>query len=590
MLKRFFIAMLGSLAAIWISFMLFMILGMVMVIGSIASALTGSTTVKSVSDNTVMVIDLDTQITERNDTKNDIYAILNRQTPPMALNDLIAAIKAAKDDDKIEGIYLKCEGSTAGSATRYEILRALEDFKSSGKWIAAYADSYTQGDYYIASCADHLIVNPVGAVDLHGIGSMVPFFKGLLDKVGVEMQIIKVGTYKSAVEPYILTSMSEPSREQTSVYINAIWDNVAGSICKNRGITREQLLTITDSVAMTLSAKELKDLKIVTDIKYRHEVKDLLKKLLSVDDDDDINSISWSDYLSVADIANRKENKHKIAVYYAFGDIVDSGNEGIVSSRMVPDILDLAEQDDIEGMVLRVNSPGGSAFASEQIWEALQTFKGKGKKLYVSMGDYAASGGYYISCGADRIFAEPVTLTGSIGIFGMMPCVKELVTDKLGVTFSTVTTNSNAIFPTILEPMTPLQRRRMQVEINRGYDLFTSRCAEGRHMTQDSIKVIGEGRVWDGMTALKIGLVDEIGGTADAVKALAKDLDLFKYQVVEYPNADKSFWEMISNADRYMKANAMKEELGPVYPVYRQVKQLSEMSPVQARMETVIID
>ena len=229
MLKRFFIAMLGSLAAIWISFMLFMILGMVMVIGSIASALTGSTTVKSVSDNTVMVIDLDTQITERNDTKNDIYAILNRQTPPMALNDLIAAIKAAKDDDKIEGIYLKCEGSTAGSATRYEILRALEDFKSSGKWIAAYADSYTQGDYYIASCADHLIVNPVGAVDLHGIGSMVPFFKGLLDKVGVEMQIIKVGTYKSAVEPYILTSMSEPSREQTSVYINAIWDNVAGS-------------------------------------------------------------------------------------------------------------------------------------------------------------------------------------------------------------------------------------------------------------------------------------------------------------------------------------------------------------------------
>ena len=332
------------------------------------------------------------------------------------------------------------------------------------------------------------------------------------------------------------------------------------------------------------------DLKVVDALKYTDEVKEELMGLTGAKKDEDLRLINYADYNSEAKAPHEKDEDNKIAVYYACGDITDNGTVGITAEKMVPEILELAEDDDINALVLRVNSPGGSAFASEQIWHALEVFKSKGKILYVSMGDYAASGGYYISCGADKIYAEPMTLTGSIGIFGMIPCAKGLITDKLGVNFGTVSTNANGGFPSLVEPLTPFQARKIQGSVNRGYELFTSRCAEGRHISQDSIKAIAEGRVWDGATAKKLGLVDELGGLQDAVDALARKLNYKKYQIVTYPEVEKSFWDVIAEMPIKMKANALREELGAYYPVYMELKRLETLEPVQARMIPLAIN
>lgn len=301
--------------------------------------------------------------------------------------------------------------------------------------------------------------------------------------------------------------------------------------------------------------------------------------------------LSVGEYIAAgAEVPNTKSQRKKIAVYYACGDIVDSGVEGIVSSKVVPDILDIADDDDIDAMVLRVNSGGGSAYASEQIWHALEVFKSKGKTLYVSMGDVAASGGYYISCGAEKIYAEPMTITGSIGIFGMIPCVKGLLTDKIGVNFDFVQTNDNTTAPNLFEPMTPFQRARMQKMVDRGYDLFTRRCADGRHMSQDSIKAIAEGRVWDGMTAKKIGLVDNLGSLNDAIADLAKAKGYTKYEIVNYTKKENNFWDMVANMQGQMKAAALKEQLGDYYPIVKHLQSIKDMDEVQARMPETVIE
>ncbi len=587
-LKNFFISLLGALAAFWISIMLVFIMGVIFLAGSIVSAISGIDSNVGLSEKNVMIIPLDGAI-EESRTTVEFAALLNNQDRPRALDDILRAIAAAKEDDKIKGIYLKCYSASAGIATRKAIRDALLDFQKSGKWVVAYSDSYSQGDYYVASMADNLFLNPVGMVDIHGLGSMVPFFKGLFDKLGVEMQVVKVGTYKSAVEPYILTSMSEPSREQTQVFLDNIWSVLTNEIHSSRDIPVETLNQMADSLVMfSASGKAYVEDKLVDDLKYEREADNFVKSLLEQESDDDLQSVYYDRYLQVAKVPHEKSNSNKIAVYYAFGDIVDYGKVGISAERMVPDIVELAEDEDIQAMVLRVNSGGGSAFASEQIWEALKYFKSQGKKLYVSMGDYAASGGYYISCGADKIYAEPVTLTGSIGIFGMMPCVKGL-TENIGVNFSTVSTNANSIFPTITEPMTPFQYNSMQKMVNNGYELFTKRCADGRHIPQDSIKKIGEGRVWDGRMARKIGLVDQLGGLDDAVSALASAMNYSDYEVVSYPNNNPSFWDMVADFDSEMKARALRDELGAIYPVYLEYKSMVNMTPVQARVPFMMV-
>ncbi len=588
MLKRFFISMLGSLAAIWISMMLLIVLGMLFAIGSVVNSLSGKSSLTKVEQNSILCLRLDNVIEERVTTPN-LYDIINERPYPQALSDIVDALVTAKDDDNIEGLYIACEGAPLQIATSEAVREAIRDFGESGKWVVAYSDNYTQGDYYVASAADEVYLNPVGSIDIHGLVSGIPFFKGLLDKVGVEMQIVKVGTFKSAVEPFTQTHMSEANRLQTHVFLDNIWKNMTASIHESRGISVDSLNMIADSM-MTMAAPErLVELKLVDNLKYRNEMSDYLKEKIGIDIDDDLPLVTIAEYLSSGvETPHSKSQKNKIAVYYACGDITESDKEGIASDRVVPDILKLADDDDIEAMVLRVNSGGGSAFASEQIWHALEVFKSKGKTLYVSMGDYAASGGYYISCGAEKIFAQPLTLTGSIGIFGMIPCFKELVNDKLGVNIDYVSTNT--LLPTTFEPLTPLQREKLQGEVNRGYELFTSRCAEGRHMSQDSIKAIAEGRVWDGMTALKIGLVDELGSLQDAIEALAEAKGYKKYEVKNYPNPKSSFWDVISELNSQMRVDALKSEMGQYYPIYNNIKKVKEMAPVQARMEQIVIE
>ncbi len=588
MLKRFFISMLGSLAAIWISMMLLIVLGMLFAIGSVVNSLSGKSSLTKVEQNSILCLRLDNVIEERVTTPN-LYDIINERPYPQALSDIVDALVTAKDDDNIEGLYIACEGAPLQIATSEAVREAIRDFGESGKWVVAYSDNYTQGDYYVASAADEVYLNPVGSIDIHGLVSGIPFFKGLLDKVGVEMQIVKVGTFKSAVEPFTQTHMSEANRLQTHVFLDNIWKNMTASIHESRGISVDSLNMIADSM-MTMAAPErLVELKLVDNLKYRNEMSDYLKEKIGIDIDDDLPLVTIAEYLSSGvETPHSKSQKNKIAVYYACGDITESDKEGIASDRVVPDILKLADDDDIEAMVLRVNSGGGSAFASEQIWHALEVFKSKGKTLYVSMGDYAASGGYYISCGAEKIFAQPLTLTGSIGIFGMIPCFKELVNDKLGVNIDYVSTNT--LLPTTFEPLTPFQREKLQGEVNRGYELFTSRCAEGRHMSQDSIKAIAEGRVWDGMTALKIGLVDELGSLQDAIEALAEAKGYKKYEVKNYPNPKSSFWDVISELNSQMRVDALKSEMGQYYPIYNNIKKVKEMAPVQARMEQIVIE
>lgn len=590
MLRQYFISFLGALTAIWISFMLIFVLLMTFAISSVISALGSQKSIGSIEKNSILCIDLDTQIEEQTTSLN-FYDMLNEVPQPESLTNIIGAIDAARSDRNISGIYINCSGASAGIATREAIREALENFRKSGKWVVAYGEAYTQGDYYVASAADEVFLNPVGAVDLRGLASGIPYFKGLLDKVGVEMQVVKVGTFKSAVEPYILTHMSEANRLQTHTYLDNIWNKMSEQMAASRNITVYALNQVADSMAAFTPAEQLVEMKIVDGLKYIDEMETYLKGKVGKDEDDDLNLLGVSDYLAAgAEVPNTASHRDKIAVYYACGDITEDGKEGIASSRVVPDILDMADDDDIEALVLRVNSGGGSAYASEQIWHALEVFKSKGKTFYVSMGDVAASGGYYISCGAEKIYAEPLTLTGSIGIFGMIPCVKELLSDKLGVNIDFVQTNENSVGPNPFEPMTPFQRARLQSSVDRGYELFTLRCANGRHMAQDSIKAIAEGRVWDGMTAKRIGLVDELGSLNKAIDDLAKAKGYSKYEIVNYPDRNGNFWDMLADLENQMKTNALKEELGDYYPVMKHLKSIKEMDPVQARMATVVIE
>lgn len=589
-MKRFISALLGSLAAIWISVILLFFLLIIFIAAIISNSFSSQTIALSFKDKSILHIELKGEFTER-PAQTDVMSELYGSAPlTMPLNNMIHSIAAAADDDKIEGIFLDCKGSTGGLAQRYELIDALEKFKSSGKWIVAYADSYAQSDYYIASIADEVYLNPVGMVDIHGLSATTMFYKGLMDKLGVEMQIIKVGTFKSAVEPFILTEASEANRMQQQVFLDNIWNCVSGSIASARDVTLEKVNYWADSLLLTFSPDEYIEDSVIDALKYRHDVEELLKTKTGLDKDDDLRLITPENYVQIADIPHAKRTKNRIAVLYAVGDIVDDGNGGIVASQLVPQILRLKENDKIGGLILRVNSGGGSAFASEQIWEALEQFKSTDRPFYVSMSDYAASGGYYISSGADMIYAEPVTLTGSIGIFGMIPCVKELMNDKLGITTDNVSTNANGDFPTLMEPMTPFQRASMQKEINRGYETFVGRCAQGRNLPVDSIKAIAEGRVWDGTSAFEIGLVDRLGSLTDAIEAMASQLEYGDdYCVIEYPNPQPTFWEAVSGTEVKLKENILREKLGDTYRIYRNIENIRHAAPVQCRMEDITI-
>ena len=581
MMKKFILIVCGSFVGAFLAFLFFMFAAMMMSIGIMGSMSMGSSKSVSVSKHSILKLDLGTSIEERGgEGAIDMMSLMQGQGMPssLGLNTLVSAIENAAKDDKVDGIYIECNGVSAAPATLEKARKALKEFKKSGKWIAAYGhEGINQADYYLASVADSIYLNPVGSVDLHGLGGMTPYMKKLLDKVGVEMQIVRVGTFKSAVEPYMLDDMSEANRLQTEHYLGIIWNEMRDSIAKDRKLPSAALNTLCDSVVLTFKADRLLKEKLVDKLVYRNQMEDILRARTEVDKKDDLNYVSPDD---LADDLEASASGDHIAVVYAVGEIdgspsMGSTEEGIVSDKLCETILKLKDDDNVKGMVFRVNSPGGSAFGSEQIWKAVMDFKASGKPVAVSMGDYAASGGYYISCCADRIFAERTTITGSIGIFGMIPCASELIENKLGVHMATVKTNENADLSPLFKKLTPAQKGALQNMINEGYELFTKRCADGRHVTQDSIKQIAEGRVWDGITAKQIGLVDEFGGIAEAVAWVANKAKLGKEPKTQnYPALEDPFMSLL---DKYMVTryeSRLQGEMGLLYDWHKQLQRI----------------
>ncbi|MDR0973464.1 MAG: signal peptide peptidase SppA [Prevotellaceae bacterium] len=557
---------------------------------------TGGETV--VKDNSLMKLTLEGTLSERVQS-NPLDKLMGGSGESYGLNDILSSIKKAKENEQIKGIYIEAGSFGANFASLQEIRNALLDFKSTGKFIYAYSDNYPQSLYYLSSVADTIMLNPQGMIDWRGLAGHILFYKEALDKLGVEMQIFKVGTYKSAVEPYIETKMSDANREQVQAYIGDIWSEMSQAVSDARNISVEDLNRLTDNGVAFGEGKDFVLANMIDTLVYKNDVGKVLKRKMGIDEDDDLNILSLSDMINVKRNVPKDKSGQIVAVYYASGGI-DSGEssplmgaEEIVSSKVIKDLKKLQEDEDVKAVVLRVNSPGGSAFGSEQIWYAIEELK-KEKPVIVSMGDYAASGGYYISAGADYILAEPTTLTGSIGIFGMFPNTSKL-TNKLGITFDMAKTNTFADmanmslmgFPLGVpgRGMNPAEKEKMQTMINRGYELFVSRCAEGRNMTTDAIKAIAEGRVWTGVRAKELGLVDELGGIGRALEIAVERAGVETYTLVEYP-AQQSFFDNLLNggASAYLEARVMKRKLGAWYPTFVMLDNLQSTDPIQARL------
>ena len=541
------------------------IMGMMSLFMFIVMAISSSDT-PSVKDGSVLRIQLSGTLNERA-KENPFAQYLNSDiAQTQGLDDIISAIKTAQTNDKISGIYLEGGSLISDMATAQELRKALADFKKSKKFILAYADNYSQGSYYIASVADKVLVNPSGIVDWHGLASQPIFFTDLLKKVGVKMQVFKVGTYKSAVEPYILTKMSDANREQVSSFVGDIWKNLCADVANSRKISVAGLNAYADNYITFADAKDYVKAHLVDGLAYADEVRTQLRALSK---QDKVNFIAPAD---LAKLAEKKSGDGTIAVYYAQGNIVDAvadnslmSNESyIVGSKVVEDLDRLANNDDIKAVVLRINSGGGSAYASEQMWRAIQLLKKK-KPVVVSMSGMAASGGYYMSCGADYIVAEPTTLTGSIGIFGMIPDASELLTDKLGLHFDMVKTNKSSDFGAQGRAFNADEANVMQQYVNRGYRLFISRVAAGRHISPEQVDHIGQGRVWTGSQALKIKLVDKLGTLDDAIAEAASRAKLKDYDILSTPNKESWVDQLLNST---VKRDYMEEKLRTTLGVY----------------------
>ena len=566
------------------------IIGVISILGMVAS--TDST--PKVKDNSVLVLNLNGVMQER--SQDDIYSFLTGgEVSSLGLDDLAEAIDKAKTDDNVKGIYIEA-GMFApdGPASVQALRNKLVEFKKSGKWIVAYGDQYTQSAYWLCSVADKVIVNPEGIVDWHGLCTETMYFKDLLAKFGVKMQIAKVGKFKSAVEPFFADKMSDANREQVSVYLNGIWGNIVKDVAQSRKLDAKTLNAYADSLITFSSADDLVKMKLVDQVAYYDEVRADIKKRLGLDEDDKISQVSVSQMCAQP---NKNKADDRIAVYYAYGDIVSDAEEGmsqgsaICSGNVVPDLEGLMDDDDVKAVVLRVNSPGGSAYASEQIWRAVTRLKAK-KPVVVSMGTYAASGGYYISCAANYIYAEPTTLTGSIGIFGMFPDVSGLLTDKLGLKFDHVKTNKNSQFGTTSRPFTEEEMQYLTNMVDRGYKTFTKRVSDGRKIPVERVYEIAEGRVWLGQDALKIKLVDAIGGIDQAVAKAAELAKVKEYRTKAYP-AKADMWESLLNRASSEGGNyldgKLRATLGEYYAPFMYLKQLDRQDAIQARMPAHIV-
>ena len=547
----------------------------------------------TVESNSVLNIAINRPITER--TPNNPLSGINLfglgGDKTIGLNDILANIKKAKNDSNIKGIFLSESYVLSGQATTEEIRKALIDFKKSGKFVVAYGEIYTQSFYYLASVADKVYINPKGIFDFGGFSSQIQFLKGTLDKLGIEAQIIKVGTYKSAVEPLILTKMSDANREQVTSYLGSMYDYFLQNIGASRHVPVDTLRDVANNMKIQYAEDALK-YKLVDGLKYKDEVLNDLRDRTGIKHNKDLHSVDIEDYTkSTDDKAEEGSSDRKIAVIYASGEINGGdGDDNSIGSEKISAALRKVRLDNkVKAVVLRVNSPGGSSLASAVIWREVILTK-KVKPVIVSMGDYAASGGYYIACAADSIIAEPNTITGSIGIFAILPNMQKLFTDKLGITFDGVKTGKFADIGDISRPLTPEERTILQTQVNRGYDEFTQAVADGRHKTKSYINSIGQGRVWTGSQALKLGLVDRLGNINDAIASAAKKANIKDFKTVTYPEQKSIFSKFGTGLTAEIKANMVQSELGPNYVYYQQIKSLQNMMRTpQARLPYQIV-
>ena len=583
-MKDFFKYMSATVVGLIVFTLLTGVIGAMCIVGMIASG----SSAKDVSDNSVMVLNMSGMLDER--SESSFMDELNGGTVgTIGLDDVLEAIGKAKDNDKIKGIYIEAGMLSADSyASLAAIRNALLDFKKSGKWIVAYGDVYTQGTYYVASVADKVFLNPSGQIDWHGISSQPVFLKDLMAKFGVKMQLAKVGTYKSAPEMYTADKMSDANREQVTAYVNGIWQNVCKAVSESRKISMEQLNAYADNFITLNDPKDFVKYKFVDKLIYTDQIDAEINKLLKQDADDNINTVSLAEMKVVK---SKEEKGEEIAVYYAYGNIVDNATGGmlsnehnIVSKTVCDDLKALMDDDDVKAVVLRINSGGGSAYASEQIWHYMEMLK-KEKPVVVSMGGMAASGGYYISSGANWIVAEPTTLTGSIGIFGMFPDFSGLLTEKLGVKFDEVKTNKHSAFGTPARPFNEEEMRYLNNYIDRGYALFRSRVAQGRKMKVEQVEKIAQGRVWLGQDALKVKLVDELGGLDKAVAKAAQLAKLKEYHTAAYPGKTSWVGQLLNNlsGESYINTQA-RQALGEYYEPFMLMKDINNQSAIQARI------
>lgn len=583
-MKNFFSSMLGSLAALFIYSFLSIFLGVAFIIAMAAGASKTETT--EVKSNTILELRLQGEIVDRISEEDEMFANFSfpgqdENISIQGLNRILAAIENAADDSNIEGIYVRSDMFSAGFSTSKEIRDALIRFKDSGKFVIAYADTYSQKGYYIATAADKVYMNPLGMLDLHGLASSTMYLKNTLEKVGIEMTVVKHGKYKSAVEPFTANKMSKESKEQTTQLLDVIWGIYCDEVGESRGLNNDMMNEYADKMMGLQEQELLINYKLIDGLKYYDEMLAELKDLSGRSDKKNDRRILTSKYAK--SLKTKSEAKEKIAIIYASGAIDGGGNKGINSKKLVKDIRKARLDDDIKAIVLRVNSPGGSAYGSEQIWREVTLAK-EGKPFIVSMGDVAASGGYYIACAAHSIVAQPSTITGSIGIFGVFPNINKL-NEKLGLTFDGVQTNKLADFLNPNRPVTQGEKDMLQMYIDRGYNTFIGRCADGRQMTTEQIDEVGQGRVWTGVDAKEIGLVDKLGNMQDAISLAAEMSGLEEYKVEELPVPKPFIETLMENLQGQVKTGMMKVRYGEAYKLYEYAERVKGMQGTQARME-----
>ena len=582
-MKEFFKFMLASILGIMIAGLLLVLI----TIGIISAMVSSSEEPAVISANSMLFLKFDYDIVDR--AKKSPFEGLDfgmfEGEKTVGLNDLLDCIRKAKTDDNIKGIYLNPTDIQAGMATVEEIRAALKDFKTSGKFVYAYGEYLSQKAYYLVTVADSLVMNPQGSVDFRGLGGEHSFYKKGLEKLGIEVQIIRHGKFKSAVEPFILDKMSDENRLQTETYLKSIWHEMLMDISASRKLSFDELNDVADMVATFRKADFAKQKKLVDRLKYKDQVIDDLKKLTGTKEKDDIKAIEIQKYVKVPEqIVKKALARKKIAVIYASGAIDASvSGDGIKSEELSRTIREARRDSSIKAIVLRINSPGGSAYGSEVIWREVKLAAGT-KPVIASMGDVAASGGYYIACAADTILADRTTITGSIGIFGMIPNVQKFMTDKLGITQDVVITNEHSDMISLTRPMSAFERDLMQQTIEDGYNTFLDRVAQGRKMDKTAVDAIGQGRVWAATNAKEIKLIDGYGGLTEAIALAKKMAKLDNYRIVNLPKQKDTFEELMKGFSGSAKASFMKEELGENYKYYQQLHSIISQKGIMARM------